>query len=73
MSTTTSFDDASLDFRPTVAREGGRARLLETLRLVAEALRDGADAAHRYQRLTRRGMHPADAAQAVFEEHFQAR
>ena len=70
MSTITSINDA-LDFLP--AAKGGRPTFFATLRIVAEAVREGGDAAHRYQELTGRGVAPADAARTVFAEHYHAR
>ena len=66
MSTISSYDDA-LDFLPGRAKNKTRG-LLSTVRLIAEAMREGHVAARRYRELTAHGIPHDKAAAQVFAE-----
>lgn len=72
MSTLASHDGA-LDFLPSAARKSGRPNLFTMLRLVAEAVGQGFDAANHYQSLRNRGVPHEMAAKQVFAEHYAGR
>jgi hypothetical protein len=67
MSTISSYDDA-LDFLPTAKTSRKRPNLLGKVRLVAEAMREGHQAARRYRELTSLGVPHDKAARQVFGE-----
>jgi hypothetical protein len=66
MSTISSYEDA-LDFLPGRAKKTRRG-LLSTVRLIAEAMREGHLAARRYRELTAHGVPHDKAAAQVFAE-----
>jgi hypothetical protein len=68
MSTISSYDDA-LDFLPGRAKKKSRG-LLSTVRLIAEAMREGHAAARRYRELTAGGMPHDKAAAQLFAEFY---
>jgi hypothetical protein len=70
MSAISSYDNA-LDFLPGRAKNKSRA-LLSTVRLIAEAMREGHAAARRYRDLTAHGMPHDKAAARVFAELYPA-
>jgi hypothetical protein len=72
MSTLASHD-GTLDFLPSAKRKSGRPNPLTTLRLVAEAVGEGFDAARHYQALRTRGVPHAVAARQVFAKHYASR
>ena len=65
--------EPTLDFLP--ARESKRRPqgLLNAIRNFFGSIREGLDAAHRYERLTGQGMPPQKAVEIVFREHFSDR
>ena len=70
MSTISSYEDV-LDFVPGRAKNKRRG-LLSTVRLIAEAMREGHTAARRYRELTARGVAHDKAAAQVFAELYRA-
>jgi hypothetical protein len=69
MATVRSLDGA-LDFEP---RSLGIRRFFNRLSVYFSAIREGGDAAHAYEVLTRRGTPHDEAVQRVFDEHFDRR
>ncbi len=65
--------EPTLDFLP--ARENTRRPrgIFHALRTFFASVREGIDAAHKYERLTARGMPPQKAVDIVFRDHFADR